>query len=82
LQKVAFVGFETRGQHPYTQVLFDYCPPEALDFDYRCQLLLQEILGYQVTALKLSSSATRESGLFVTMSLAISSCCKRFLATR
>eukprot|EP00967_Tisochrysis_lutea_P050495 scaffold62117_cov23-Tisochrysis_lutea.AAC.2 len=30
------------------QVLFDYCPSEALDFDYRRQLLLQELLGYEV----------------------------------
>jgi len=40
------------------QVLFDYCPTEALDFDYRCQLLLQELLGYEVCSSSASLACT------------------------
>jgi hypothetical protein len=28
-------------------VLFDYCPPPAIDPDYRCQLILAELTAYQ-----------------------------------
>jgi 2',5'-phosphodiesterase len=28
-------------------VLFNYCPPTALDPDYRIQLILEELRGYQ-----------------------------------
>jgi len=37
--------------HTHTQVLFNYCPPAALDFDYRSQLVLQELIGYNADVL-------------------------------
>jgi hypothetical protein len=33
---------------PQTQVLFKYCPTELLDNNYRRQLVLEEVLRYQV----------------------------------
>jgi hypothetical protein len=33
------------------QVLFSYCPPPNLDPDYRCQLILAELAGYQADVL-------------------------------
>jgi hypothetical protein len=33
------------------QVLFKYCPTQLLDNNYRRQLVLQEVLRYQVRAL-------------------------------